>query len=115
MHEIRIAEDLSVIVLEAARKNSLTKVTKVNISFGRLVQIVPDMFEFAFRETVKNSVARDAETDIEIIPVKMRCRKCGSNFQVKENTFICDHCSSTDLDIIQGMELFIKSIEGEMD
>ena len=115
MHEIRIAEDLSVIVLEAARKNNLSRVTKVNISFGQLVQIVPDMFEFAFRETVRNSIARDAVTDIEIIPVKMRCRKCGSNFQVKENSFICNHCNSTDLDIIQGKELFIKSIEGEMD
>jgi hydrogenase nickel incorporation protein HypA/HybF len=113
MHEIRIAEDLSVIVLDAARKNNLSKVTKVNISFGQMIQIVPDIFEFAFRETVRNSVAQDAETDIEIIPVKMRCKSCGSNFQVDENSFVCIQCNSTDLEIIQGKELFIKSIEGE--
>jgi hydrogenase nickel incorporation protein HypA/HybF len=113
MHEIRIAEDLSVIVLDAARKENLSKVTKVNISFGQMVQIVPDIFEFAFRETVRNSIAQDAETDIEIIPVKMRCKSCGSNFQVEENSFVCIQCNSTDLEIIQGKELFIKSIEGE--
>ena len=113
MHEIRIAEDLSVIVLDAARKENLSKVTKVNISFGQLVQIVPDIFEFAFRETVRNSIVQDAETDIEIIPVKMKCKNCGSDFQVKENLFACNVCSSTDLEIIQGKELFIKSIEGE--
>lgn len=113
MHEIRIAEDLSAIVLETARKENLSKVTKVNISFGQLVQIVPDIFEFAFRETVRNSVAQDAEVDIEMVPVKMKCMNCGSDFQVKENSFTCNICSSTDLGIIQGKELYIKSIEGE--
>jgi len=113
MHEIRIAEDLSLIVLDAARKENLSKVTKVNISFGQLVQIVPEIFEFAFRETLRNSIAQDAETDIEIIPVKMKCKICGSDFHVKENVFACNECNSTDLEILQGKELFIKSIEGE--
>jgi hydrogenase nickel incorporation protein HypA/HybF len=113
MHEIRIAEDLSTIVLETARKENLSKVTKVNISFGQMIQIVPDIFEFTFRETVRNSVVENAELDIEIVPVKMRCTKCGGDFQVKENRFTCNICNSTDLEIIQGKELFIKSIEGE--
>jgi hydrogenase nickel incorporation protein HypA/HybF len=113
MHEIRIAKDLSAIVLETALSKNLSKVTKVNISFGQLVQIVPDIFEFAFRETVRNSVAQDAEVEIEIIPVRMKCTNCGNDFQIKENRFACNICSSTDLEIVQGKELFIKSIEGE--
>ena len=113
MHEIKIAEDLSFIVLDTARKEKLSKVTKVNISFGQLVQIVPDIFEFAFREIVRNSVVQDAEIDIEIIPVKMKCKNCGRDFQVKDNLFACNVCSSTDVEIIQGKELFVKSIEGE--
>jgi hydrogenase nickel incorporation protein HypA/HybF len=113
MHEIRIAEDLSVIVLETAKKEKLSKVTRVNISFGQLVQIVPDIFESAFREIVRDSVAQDAELDIEIIPVKMKCSSCGSDFQVNDNLFSCKICGSTAVAIIQGKELFIKSIEGE--
>ena len=113
MHEIRIAEDLSAIVLGTARNANLSKVTKVNIIFGKMVQIDPDIFTFAFRETVRNSVAQDAEVDIEIVPVKMKCKVCGSDFQVEENRFACNVCNSTDLEIIHGKELFIKSIEGE--
>ncbi len=113
MHEISIAKDLSVIVLETAKKANLSRVTKVNISFGQMIQIVPDIFEFAFRETVRDSVAQDAEVDIELVPVKMRCANCGNEFNVKENLFACTICSSTDLLIISGKELFIKSIEGE--
>jgi hydrogenase nickel incorporation protein HypA/HybF len=113
MHELGIAEDLSAIVLESAKREKLTKVTKVNISFGQMVQIVPDIFEFAFREAVRNSVANDAEIDIEIIPVKTECKVCGNDFQVKGNLFCCNICGSVDLEIIHGKELFIKSIEGE--
>jgi|ERR1035437_663836 hydrogenase nickel incorporation protein HypA/HybF len=113
MHELKIAEDLSVIVLDTALDNNLSKVTKVNVIFGQMIQIVPDIFEFAFREIVRNSIAGDAEINIEILPVKMKCTTCGSAFQVKENRFACNICSSTDLGIIQGKELFIKSIEGE--
>jgi hydrogenase nickel incorporation protein HypA/HybF len=113
MHELRIAEDLSAIVLQAAEKEKLAKVTRVNISFGQLVQIVPDIFEFAFRESVRDTLASTAEVNIEIVPVKLKCNGCGSNFQLKENNFACNSCGSTDLNIINGKELFIKSIEGE--
>jgi hydrogenase nickel incorporation protein HypA/HybF len=113
MHEIGIAMDLSVIVLATAGKENLSKVTKVNISFGTMVQIVPDIFEFAFREAVRDSIAKDAELNIEILAVKMKCRNCGDDFEVTENLFSCGSCGSIDIDIIQGNELFIKSIEGE--
>ena len=70
-------------MLETAKRNNLSKVTKVNISFGQMIQIVPDIFEFAFRETVRNSIAEDAELDIEILPVKMKCSDCGNDFHDK--------------------------------
>ena len=113
MHEISIAEDLSAIVLEVANREKLSKVTKVNIRFGEMIQIVPEIFEFAFREIVRNTLIREAEIFIEIVPVKMRCHNCGNDFQVTGNNFSCNICTSTDLEIISGRELIIKSIEGE--
>jgi hydrogenase nickel incorporation protein HypA/HybF len=113
MHEIRIAKDLSSIVLEVAGREMMSKVTKVNISFGKMVQIVPDIFDFAFRETVKDTISMDAVIDIEILPVIMRCKSCKCEFNLIDNTFSCYKCGSKELDILQGKELFIKSIEGE--
>jgi hydrogenase nickel incorporation protein HypA/HybF len=113
MHEIRIAEDLSGIVLATAGEENLQNVTRVNIVFGEMIQIVPMIFEFAFREAVRDSVAENAELNLEIVPVKMKCSECGSGFRVSDNLFACNICGSTDLEIINGKELFIKSIEGE--
>jgi hydrogenase nickel incorporation protein HypA/HybF len=113
MHELRIAEDLSSIVIETAIVNNLSKVTRVNIIFGQMIRIVPDIFEFAFRETVRDSIAENAELIIAVLPLKLKCSGCDREFQVDDNTFACKICSSTDIDIIQGEELYIKSIEGE--
>lgn len=113
MHELGIAEDLAAIVLGEAYKAGISEVNRINIAFGQMVQIVPDIFRFAFREAVAGTVAENAEVDIEIIPVKMRCAVCGDDFIVDDNKFACRKCSSTNIEIIQGKELLIKSIEGE--
>jgi len=113
MHEIRIAEDLFAIVIAVAEKEQLSKVTKVNITFGKLIQIVPAIFEFAFMETVRESIASEAELVIEITDIKLKCRSCGGDFQPEDNLFSCRICNTYETDIIQGNELFIKSIEGE--
>jgi hydrogenase nickel incorporation protein HypA/HybF len=113
MHEISIARELSEIVLEVALREKLSRVSKVNICFGQLIQIVPDIFDFAFSETVRDTIAMGAEVDLEILPVKMRCKMCRDEFFIKDNFFSCSKCGSRELEIIQGKELFIKSIEGE--
>jgi hydrogenase nickel incorporation protein HypA/HybF len=113
MHEISIARELSGIVLDVADREKLSKVTRINICFGQMIQIVPDIFDFAFREIVRDSIAMDAVVDLEILPVKMRCKMCNNEFIIKDNLFSCSRCGSAELDIMQGRELFIKSIEGE--
>ena len=113
MHEIRIAKDLSDIVLEVAAREKLLIVTRVNISFGEMIQIVPDIFDFAFREAVIDTIAKDAEVNIEILPVKLRCGVCNNEFKINDNMFSCNQCGSNDLVIINGKEMFVKSIEGE--
>ena len=113
MHELRIAEDLAEIILETAASNKLSKVTSVNIVFGKLIQIVPELFEYAFMEAVSNSVACDTDLNIEIAPVKLKCRSCDTFYYPEDNLFACTNCQSSDCDIINGKELFVKSIEGE--
>ncbi len=113
MHEIKIAEELSDIVIDKAMDGGLSVVERVNISFGQLVQIVPDIFEFAFREAVRGTIAEDAALNIEIIPLEMRCLSCGREFIPGENLSACRGCGSVEINIIHGKELFIKSIEGE--
>ena len=114
MHEIKIAEDLRKIILDVSFRNDLKKVTKVNLQFGALVQIVPDIFRFAFEESSRNLIYEGAIMHLEILPVKVKCEKCHHEFSIERNgRYACLNCNSNNIEIIQGKEILITSIEGE--
>lgn len=113
MHELSIAGDLAEIVLNEARKASLSKVTRICICFGELVQIVPDIFKFAFTETIRNSIADGSELDIEILRIRIKCRMCGNESPVNDHDFTCRICHSDKTDLVSGNEMYVKYIEGD--
>jgi len=112
MHELRIAEDLAAMVAKYAAEAGLTKVVKVNVSFGQYIQIVPDLFRAAFSEATKDTVAEGAEIGIEIIAAEMRCMRCGTEYSPAGDLHACSLCGSEDIAVVHGKELFVKSIEG---
>jgi hydrogenase nickel incorporation protein HypA/HybF len=113
MHEIRLATDLAGIVTEVAVRENLSKVTRINIQFGEMIQVVPDIFRFAFSEAVKGTNAEYAEIALEIIPLTLRCNNCLKEFVIGDLMFQCIYCRSVDMEIIHGKEMFVKSLEGE--
>lgn len=113
MHELRIAEDLSSMIAAYAAEAGMSKVEKVNVCFGQYIQIVPELFEAAFSEASKDTVASGAQLDMEIIEAEMRCCGCGSAYMPEPDFFACSKCGSQDIELIHGKELFVKSIEGE--
>jgi len=113
MHELRIATDLVEMVEGYASDAGLQEVSRVNVSFGQFIQIVPDLFEAAFREAARDTVAAGAEISIEIIDAEMCCMGCGSVYIPSGDLDGCNVCGSSEIDIVHGKELFIKSIEGE--
>ncbi len=113
MHELSIAENLVAIVIETAEKEKLSSVTKVSICLGQASQVVPELLETAFRVVVQGTKANDARLETEIIPLKLKCSDCGADYIADEYNFICEFCGSVNIEIVTGMEIFIKSIEGE--
>ena len=113
MHEIKVAENMMQIILDVAREESLGRVNQVNVQFGKMIQIVPDIFRFAFEEVARGTIAEGAILDLEILLIKMQCLECGREFTVDDNQFDCPVCESDELKLVQGRETVIKSIEGE--
>ncbi len=113
MHEVAIVNDLFRIIQEVAEKEQIKRIDKVHFSIGKMMQVVPDLFRFAFDSAKEGTIADQADLEIEFLPVKMRCKDCQNEFEVEKNMFKCPECASTELDLIQGKELYIKSIEGE--
>ncbi len=113
MHEVSIAEGLMGIIRETVIKHRLTKVESIKLRIGAMRQVVPEALKFAFEIVGKGTIAEGARIDIIAIPTRARCLDCRCEFTVEDYCFICTSCSSGNLTVIEGKELYIDSLEGE--
>ena len=107
-----MAIELAGIVTEVARQEKLNTVSRISLQFGEMIQVVPDIFRFAFTEAVRGTVAEHAEIEIEIVLLTLQCKNCLTEFVIEDLNFHCRRCESTDIEIIHGKEMFVKSMEG---
>jgi hydrogenase nickel incorporation protein HypA/HybF len=110
LHELAIAES----VVEIARRHAAGRqVTKVYLKVGHLRQVVPSALAFSFELVAQGTPVEGAELEMEEVPVKGRCRECGAESQLTEFPLQCTACGTFDLEILQGEELYVESLELE--
>jgi len=68
MHDLILAQDILKLVLEYAEKNNLTKVKKVELELGNIIDhdeaITKENLEFNFANVSKGTIAEGAELQI---------------------------------------------------
>jgi hydrogenase nickel incorporation protein HypA/HybF len=106
MHELSIARAIADI---AARHAGTRRLTSVHVRIGGLRQVVPDSLAF-YWEFVAPEGARLVT---EFVPVRLRCRDCGHEWDPGEPRFRCARCDSGEVDVTAGEELEVESIEVE--
>ena len=112
MHEVSIVEGLIDILDETAGRHGLSKIEKISLRIGAMRQVVPEALRFAFEIVGKGTTAEGASIVITEIPARACCKKCGCTFDVEEFCFICTSCGSGEVEVIEGKELIIDSLEG---
>jgi len=113
MHEFGIIQDVLVTLEKTVVLHGLKKVNKVTIQVGRLRQVVPENLQFAFSVLSENTIFSDAKLIIIEVPITVLCKACNKKTEVNDMIFVCPNCGSTDLDILNGKEIVLESIEGE--
>ncbi len=113
MHEIAMVNDVFRIILGVAAGNRISRIDKVNVVIGEYLQVKPSLFEFAFEAAREGTIASEAKLNLEVRPVSLQCLVCGHRFLLKETRFECPQCFGIKLDILDGKDMFVKSIEGE--
>jgi hydrogenase nickel incorporation protein HypA/HybF len=106
-----IAQNILDIAVAAAERGRAQKVTRVNVVAGEMRAIVPPQLAFCFGVAAENTIASEAELNLEIVPVRGRCRGCGEDFAIKDFNYICPGCGGSDIEITGGTELRVRDIE----
>jgi hydrogenase nickel incorporation protein HypA/HybF len=113
MHELSIATNIVAIAEEQAEQNKAKSVKEITIEIGALSGVVIEALEFAMEEAIKKTLLEKSHYNILLIPAKGRCRQCKKEFDMEEHFAVCPFCQHTQIDIIQGKELNVKSLKIE--
>jgi hydrogenase nickel incorporation protein HypA/HybF len=110
LHELAIADS---VVQIASRHADGRQVTKVYLKVGHLRQVVPSALTFSFELVAQGTPVEGAELEMEELPVLGKCRECGVENRPAEFPLLCGACGAFDLEILQGEELYVESLELE--
>jgi len=97
----------------ACRHAGDRQVTKVDVKVGHLRQVVPTALEFAFELVAHGTPVEGAELELEAVPAAGLCRTCGEGTPLPELPLLCRRCGSFDVEVTQGEELLVDSLELE--
>ena len=108
MHELAIAESVLAIV---ERHAAGRRVVEVQVRVGHLRQVVPSALEFAFELVAQGTVLEGAELRMEEVGAAGICRTCGAETPLPEFPLCCRNCGGFDVEVTQGEELLVDSLE----
>ncbi len=111
MHELSIIANLYEIMEEKAKEQGAEKITFVKLQVGILSGVVPDFLKTAFDIFKKDTMASDAELEIEKVPLKIQCLKCKAEKTSDELIFICTECGSNQIQTLDGTELILEKMD----
>lgn len=111
MHETAIVAGLMRILEQQAARHGAARISRVVVKVGRLRAVEPQQLRACFEMFAEGTIADGAELVVEAIGVRGRCRGCATAFDVPRYRFVCPACGGSDIEVIQGQELFIESFE----
>jgi hydrogenase nickel incorporation protein HypA/HybF len=114
VHELSVVASLLDFLLDQTREHKAQRVTLVKLRIGQLSGVVPELLQSAFEIYRKGTVVEHARLEINIVPIRVRCRACGADSPM-EDDYSCSSCGSRDLEIQEGRELLVEKIELETD
>jgi hydrogenase nickel incorporation protein HypA/HybF len=108
MHELALS---SAIVNTVAKHAQGRRVATVNLSVGRLRQVIPDTLAFYFEFVARDTACEGAQLVQEVIEPRLHCRECGHEWTIDIPAFRCPRCAGAQVEILSGNEFEVESIE----
>ena len=117
MHELSIVKNLVKTVLSRYTPAENERIISVNVVMSEKHDYEEECLTKYFVQMTAGTVLDGAMLKVERLPVKLRCRYCGSEFGNSKDEeavlLACKNCGSYDIEIVNGREFYIKELEVE--
>jgi len=116
VHEAAIAQGIIDEVLRLRDEGAWSgRLVRINLRVGKLTATVPDYLSFCFQALSSEGPLAGVELAWEHVPVAGQCKGCGQSSEFSDIGFLCPSCGSFQVEITQGRELLIDSLEVDDD
>jgi hydrogenase nickel incorporation protein HypA/HybF len=114
MHELSITASIVDTVTESAAAYPGARVKEVRLRVGALAAVIEDSLQFCWGITTEGTPLEGSKLTVQTLPVVIHCAPCGKDVELPGvQSFRCPQCGEPAMDIRQGRELEIDSIEIE--
>ncbi len=111
MHEVGLMSDALRLALDYLERNGGGRVTVMRMRVGGMSGVVSEALQFAFATLTPGTPAEGARLELEPVPVLWYCRTCRLSFEVQDRMAQCPGCAGIDVELRQGTEFELQSIE----
>jgi hydrogenase nickel incorporation protein HypA/HybF len=113
MHELSLMEAVREQALEQASRHGAGRIVAITLRIGSLAGVEPEALRFAFTVVMADTMAEGARLVIEAVPAVCFCSPCGQPFPAPGGNCECPRCGAISLELLQGRELELRSLEVE--
>ncbi len=111
MHELSITEHILQYSIEEAEKQHATRIHSIRLRIGAFSGIVPECIQMYGDLLAEGTIAEGVRIEATVLPLKVRCRDCGTESEITSHSLCCPHCRSLKLERLSGREFIIESID----
>jgi len=113
MHEFSVVQSLMGLIEENAKQNNAKSVSKVVVKIGKMSGIEPHLLKLAFDTFKEKTICENAQLEMIIQDIIAFCEDCQKEFIIKDKHFVCPFCKGFNLQILDGEDMYLMSLELE--
>ena len=111
MHEYSIVQSLIDLAQDNAIQNNAKEVVRLEVKIGVLSGVEIQLLRSAFETFKEGTICEKAEFITKIQQVIVKCRTCKEESELQKDEYICPKCLSGDLEILDGDDMYLMSLE----
>jgi len=115
MHELSVCLSILDQVRSIAAEHNADRVERIELRIGPLSGVEADLLRSAWPMAAAETIAVDAELQIDEAEIIVRCGTCAAETPAIANRLICGECGDFQTKVISGDEMILQRIELETD
>lgn len=108
MHEMALAEGILAVALDVSEQQ---RVHRIRVRVGALQRVVPDALRFSFALLTTHTPAEGAVLELQDVPARVRCRRCGAETQPRDAALACAACGAVEIEVADGGDVLVDAVQ----